>query len=118
MPSRAFILLMGVLLATECSSAADPSLKISESEAKKAATEKSAPVYPLTARQLKVTGRVVVEAVVSESGSVDEVRPVTGNPILTKPAMEAVRKWKFKPFQADGKTAAAIVTLSFEFDTK
>ncbi|SPE42835.1 hypothetical protein SBA3_690021 [Candidatus Sulfopaludibacter sp. SbA3] len=36
-----------------CVSAADPGLRIGESEAKKAATEKPAPVYPLTARQLR-----------------------------------------------------------------
>lgn len=118
MASNAVIVFICLLLTTKHISAADPNLRITESEAKKATIEKVAPVYPLTARQLKVTGRVVVEAVVSESGGVSEVRPLTGNPILTKPAMEAVKKWKFKPFQAEGHPAAAVVTLSFEFDNK
>lgn len=118
MSIRVFIVFIGLLIAAKLITAADPSLRINESDAKKSATEKSAPIYPPVARQLKVTGRVVVEAVVSEDGSVGEVRPLTGNPILTKPAMDAVRKWKFKPFQADGKTVAAVVTLSFEFDNK
>jgi protein TonB len=108
----------GLLLATQCISAADPSLRIVESDAKKAATEKTSPVYPMVARQLKVTGRVVVEAVVSETGTVVEARPVTGNPILTKPAVDAVKKWKFKPFEEGGKAVAALVSLSFEFDNK
>jgi len=115
---RAFVVLFGLVLAAGRVSGVEPGLRVSESDAKRSAIEKSAPVYPPVARQLKVTGRVVVEAVVSESGSVDEVRPLNGNPILTKPAVDAVKKWKFKPFQADGKAVAALVTLSFEFDNK
>jgi periplasmic protein TonB len=115
---RVLIVFIGLLVAATHISAADPSLRITEADAKKSAMEKSAPVYPPVARQLKVTGRVVVEAVVNETGNVDEVRPITGNPILTKPAVDAVKKWKFKPFQSDGKTVTALVTLSFEFDNK
>jgi len=115
--SRLFVAAAGLLLLMKCLAAADPELKVGESDAKKAALAKPAPVYPLTARQLKVTGKVVVEAVVSETGVVSDVRPVTGNPILTKPALEAVKKWKFRPFERDGKAVAALVTLSFEFDT-
>jgi periplasmic protein TonB len=115
---RAFIVFVGLLVGATGVSAADPSLRITEADAKKSAIEKCAPVYPPVARQLKVTGRVVLEAVVNETGAVDAVRPLTGNPILTKPAVDAVKKWKFKPFQADGKAVAALVTLSFEFDNQ
>jgi protein TonB len=118
LPARVFIGRIAVLVAASCMYAADPGLRIGEAEAKRAATERVAPVYPITARQLKVTGKVVIEAVVNDNGIVSEARPLTGNPILTKPALEAVKKWKFKPFEVDGKPSAAVVTLSFEFDTK
>lgn len=98
-------------------SGADATLHIPEADAKKAAIEKPAPEYPLVARQLKVAGKVVLEASVSLDGRVTEVRIVSGTPILTKPAAEALRKWRFKPFLEDGKPAAAIVSLSFEFET-
>jgi protein TonB len=98
--------------------AVDPELRIGEAEAKKAAIQRPAPAYPVVARQLKVTGKATVEAVVGESGDVEEVRIVSGSPILTKPAVEAVRKWRFQPFQARGKPAPALVTLSFEFEAQ
>jgi len=53
LPLRAFLIFISLLSAVRCVSAADPGLRIGESEAKKAATEKPAPVYPLTARQLR-----------------------------------------------------------------
>jgi protein TonB len=91
-------------------------LKIGEVEAKKAARSKSAPVYPAAAKQLKITGKVVVEAIVDDAGTVGEVRPLTGNAMLTKSAVDAVRRWKFNPFQEGGKAASAVVTLSFDFN--
>jgi protein TonB len=107
-----------ILLATAaCASGAGPTLLVVEAEAKKAAIEKPAPEYPLVARQLKVVGKVSLEGLVSAEGLVTEVRIISGNPILTKPAAEALRKWKFRPFKEDGKPAPAIISLSFEFDT-
>ncbi len=106
-----------VLLVTAGCMFAAPSLHIPEAEAKKAAIEKPAPAYPMVARQLKLKGKVELEATVSEAGSVDDVKVVSGNPVLAKPAQDAVKKWRFKPFLADGQPAPAIVSLSFEFDT-
>jgi len=106
-----------LLAAAGCVSGAAPTLWVTEAEAEKAAIEKPAPEYPLVARQLKVVGKVSLEGVVSAEGLVTEVRIVSGNPILTKPAAEALRKWKFRPFKEDGKPAPATVSLSFEFDT-
>jgi TonB family protein len=93
-------------------------LRVTEAEGKKAAIEKPAPAYPMVARQLKIAGRVEVEAIVSTTGSVEDVNAISGNPILTKPAMEAVKKWRFKPFETDGKAVRASVSLSFEFGVR
>jgi len=98
--------------------AADPQLRIDEAQAKKAAIEKPAPAYPVTARQLKITGDVHLEAVVAADGSIEDVKILSGNAVLTKPAVEAVRKWRFKPFEADGKPTRALVSLSFEFGAR
>jgi len=96
-------------------STGDSNLRISEAQAQNAATEKVAPTYPPVARQLRLAGKVTVEAVVTEAGTVQRVKPVNGNPILANSAVEAVKKWKFKPFQANGKASMAVVTLSFDF---
>ena len=108
---------IGVLMVVGAAFAADPTLHISEADAKKAAIDKPIPAYPMMARQLKVRGQVRLEATVNVEGSVEDVRILAGNPILTKPAVDAVKKWRFHPFQDQGKPSAAIVALSFEFDT-
>ena len=95
--------------------AADPDLKIGEGEAKKAAVVKVAPVYPDMAKQLKISGAVELAAVVAANGTVEEVRVVSGNPVLTKPAADALKMWKFTPFLADGKPARALVSIGFDF---
>lgn len=95
-----------------------PHLQVDEARAKRAAIEKPAPAYPAAARQMKITGVVQLEAIVREDGSVEEVKIVTGNSLLTKSSAEAVKNWRFKPFEADGKPARALVSLSFEFGTR
>jgi protein TonB len=105
------------VLAAGCLFAADPSLRVSEADAKKAAIERPAPEYPLAARQLKVVGKVNLEVLVGVDGTVTDVRILSGSPILTRPAAQALKKWRFRPFLSDGKPSAALVAMSFEFDT-
>jgi len=93
-----------------------PLKKVTRAEALSAVTSKSQPEYPAMARQLKIEGTVELDAIVTETGSVEEVNIVSGNPILTKPAAEAVKKWKFSPFLQDGKPvrASAPVVIVFK----
>jgi periplasmic protein TonB len=90
--------------------------KLSRSEALAAVLSKVQPEYPAIAKQLKVHGVADLEAVVSEDGTVEKVNIVSGNPILTKPAADALKKWKFKPISSDGKPSKALAPVSFAFD--
>lgn len=89
--------------------------KVSRPEAMAAAINKVQPEYPPMAKQLKVQGAVELEAVVAEDGSVEKVNIVSGNAVLTKPAVDALKKWKFKPFTADGKPVKALAPIGFDF---
>jgi len=89
--------------------------KVSKSEGLNAATTKVAPDYPAIARQLKIEGAVELEALVTESGLVEKVNIVSGNPMLTRPASDAVKKWKFAPFTSEGKAVKALVPVSMSF---
>jgi len=90
-------------------------VRISDADAQKAAVSKASPDYPPMAKQMHVSGAVVVEAQVTEDGEVAKVQPVSGNALLSSAAVSAVKKWKFKPFTAEGKPAKAVVRLSFNF---
>jgi protein TonB len=89
--------------------------KVSHAESMAAAITKVAPEYPSLARQLKIEGSVELDAVVSEDGTVQGVNIVSGNAVLTKPASEALKKWKFKPFVVDGQTVKVLARVSLSF---
>lgn len=116
--SAGWRVLSGLLLAVALAAAADPELHVDEAQAKRAAIDKPAPLYPVTARQLKIAGEVRVEAVVATDGTVEDVRIVSGSPVLTKSSAEAVKKWRFRPFETNGKAVRAVVSLSFEFGAR
>ena len=94
---------------------AEDVVHVSQADAIRAAKEKFQPEYPSMARQLHVEGAVKVEAHISETGVVDEVKPLTGNALLMNAAVAAMKRWKFTPFVSDGKPAKAVADLSFSF---
>ena len=98
-----------------CAVLAQEPKKVTKAEGLSAATSKVQPDYPSMARQLKVEGAVELEALVGESGAVEKVNIVSGNPMLTRPAAEALKKWKFTPFTAEGKNVKALVPVSVNF---
>lgn len=94
---------------------ADGMKKVSRAEAVAAATSKPQPSYPENARQLRLQGDVEVEAVIGENGAVESVTPVAGNPVLTRAAADALKRWKFAPFTDGGKAVKASTVLLFSF---
>jgi protein TonB len=90
-------------------------LRVPMAEALKAAVNKPIPEYSPVARQMKVAGQVEVEAVIAADGSVEAVKVISGNPLLTASAVNAVKKWKFTPFTSDGQPTKAVTTLTFDF---
>jgi protein TonB len=89
--------------------------KVSRTEAMQAATTKVQPVYPAIAKQLKVEGVAELEALIDESGKVEKVTIVSGNPMLTRPSAEALKQWKFTPFTEEGKPVKALAPINFIF---
>ena len=95
--------------------AQDAPKKVTKIEGLNAVTSKVPPEYPPIAKQLKIEGPVELEALVTESGTVEKVNIVSGNPVLTRPASDAVKKWKYAPFTTDGKAVKALVPVSMTF---
>jgi TonB family protein len=77
--------------------------------ARKAKT-KVAPVYPELARRMNITGTVKVLVVVSPNGALKDTKVVGGNPLLVNAAMDALKKWRFEP--ADAESSG---TVEFKF---
>jgi periplasmic protein TonB len=60
------------------------------------------PEYPTIAKVAHVEGVVVLEAVISKDGLIENLRAVSGNPILIAPAMDAVKQWRYRPYLLNG----------------
>ena len=77
------------------------------------------PNYPLLARQMKVQGSVVLQALISRDGQIQSLRVVSGPPILAQAAQEAVHQWHFKPHYegAQAVETQARITVNFTIST-
>jgi protein TonB len=77
------------------------------------------PNYTVQAMQAKVTGEVMLDAVVEANGTVRILRVLKGLPFgLNDEAIKAARQWLFKPATADGKPVPIQVTLILEFNLR
>jgi periplasmic protein TonB len=112
---RQVVVAIGLLVAMGGFVFAQNVKRITRAEALSAATSRVPPVYPPAARQLHIEGTVELEAEITATGTVEKVNIVNGNPILTRAAADAVKRWKFQPIVSDGKPVRAVAPLSFSF---
>jgi len=78
-------------------------------------TRKVEPVYPPEARRQHVEGAVVLDAVVGEDGNVHEVSVTSGPPLLAKAAADAVKHWRYQPYQLNGKAVSIHNQITIQF---
>ncbi|MBC7909510.1 MAG: tetratricopeptide repeat protein [Pyrinomonadaceae bacterium] len=79
------------------------------------ATQKVSPTYPAFAKSARLTGVVRVELVVDEKGSVTSAQSSSGPDILRQAAIDAARRWRFRPTVSDGKPVRITGFLNFNF---
>jgi len=60
------------------------------------------PKYPEKARENRIQGSVVLHAMISKAGDIADLSVVTGDPLLAKSAVKAVKQWKYKPYLLQG----------------
>jgi TonB family protein len=73
------------------------------------------PVYPEPARQRFIQGEVTLEAVIGQDGSVQVLKLLSGDPELASSAADAVRQWRFRPYEQQGKAVPFSTRLSVNF---
>ena len=61
------------------------------------------PVYPPLARQARIQGNVVLQAEISKDGTIENLRLMSGHPMLAPSAIEAVKQWRYKPYFLNGE---------------
>jgi TonB family protein len=73
------------------------------------------PVYPEVARLAGVTGVVIIEAVIDETGGVMTARVLRSIPLLDQAALDAVKQWRFEPTAINGQAVPIVMTVTVNF---
>jgi protein TonB len=91
------------------------SVRISAAVAAGMLIHKVDPDYPADARAAHVQGTVVLHALISEAGTIDKLTVVSGPPMLTPAALDAVRQWRYRPYLLNGEPTAVETTINVNF---
>jgi TonB family protein len=77
--------------------------------------QKTTPVYPPIAKTAGVSGTVVLDAVISKSGTITDLRVVSGPVMLRKAAEDAVRTWRYRPYKLNNEPTEVETTVNVIF---
>ena len=70
------------------------------------------PVYPPLAQAARVQGVVLLQVQISKEGAVEDIRVISGHPLLNEAAIEAVKQWRYKP-----QPNSVVTTVTVNFST-
>jgi len=73
------------------------------------------PTYPAMGVAMHAQGTVVLEAVISRSGTIENLRVVSGPPILQQAALDAVRQWRYRPYELNSQPVEVETTVNVVF---
>ena len=73
------------------------------------------PDYPPWARQVRVHGLVVLRATISREGAIEDLQVMSGHPMLVKAAVEAVRQWRYRPYELNGEPVEVETEVKVNF---
>lgn len=75
----------------------------------------SAPVYPPVAKAAGVSGTVVLQATVSQTGNIEALHVVSGPALLQQAALDAVKSWTYRPYLLNGEPVEVGTTINVIF---
>lgn len=112
---------IGGIISSTASVAAVPKLaapqriRISQGVTRGLLIHRVEPVYPTLAKAARVQGEVVLTAVISTSGQIENLQLVSGHPMLVQGAIDAVRQWRYKPYLLNGAPVEVETTITVIF---
>src|SRR5438270_2634738 len=78
-------------------------------------TRKVQPTYPPLARQARIQGAVVLQAEISKEGAIQNLSLISGHPMLAPAAIEAVKRWRYKPYILNGEPVEVETQITVNF---
>jgi protein TonB len=95
--------------------AAPQRVRVSQGVTEGLLTRKVQPVYPPLAKTARIQGDVVLNAVISKNGTIENLRVMSGHPMLVTSALDAVKQWKYKPYVLNGEPVEVETTITVKF---
>jgi protein TonB len=95
--------------------AAPTRVRVSQGVTQGLLIRKVAPSYPPLARQAHIQGSVLLQAVISKDGSIENLRVISGHPMLVPSAIDAVKQWKYKPYILNGEPVEVDTQVTVNF---
>lgn len=76
---------------------------------------KPQPLYPPIARAGRIQGEVVLRAIISKSGTIENLEAMSGPPLLIPAAVEAVKRWRYRPYVLNGEPVEVETRVTVNF---
>ena len=73
------------------------------------------PQYPPLARQARAQGIVVLRAMITREGKIENLQVISGHPLLVKSAMDAVLQWRYRPYYLNGEPVEVETQVTVNF---
>jgi protein TonB len=90
-------------------------VRISQGVTKGMLVHQVQPAYPGIAKAARIQGNVVLQAIISKDGSIQDLQLVSGHPMLVPAAIEAVRQWRYRPYLLNGQPVEVETTITVIF---
>lgn len=91
-------------------------IRISQGVTKGLLIHKVEPPYPVLAKSARIQGEVVLKAIIDKEGNIQDLRLVSGHPMLVPAAIDAVRQWHYRPYLLDGQPVEVETTVTVNFE--
>ena len=73
------------------------------------------PEYPPLAKMARIQGTVRLDAIISKDGTIQDLRVLSGHPLLVKSALEAVQRWRYQPTLLNGEAVEVATEIDVNF---
>lgn len=111
----------GIINSTANSTAFIPKLqpakrvRVSQGVTQGMVVSKVEPVYPKIGLAARITGVVLLHAIIGKDGTISELQAVSGHPVLIPAAIEAVKQWRYRPYLLNGEPVEVETTITCTF---
>ena len=90
-------------------------LRVSRGVSEGMVIDRVQPAYPPLARAAHVQGLVLLDAHISKDGTIESLQLIQGHPLLAPAAIDAVKKWRYKPYMKNGKPISVETEIAVNF---